>query len=348
MQTQSSIAPLLERANAFAAHKHDTIADSSKLSFAVEDSAARLIVPGGFGSLSLGLEDRALGQMGDRLARHFWGTAGRVMPRDFYRQLFGSFPEHFSNLTNDLLGKMDGKLLVRGYDNDARAILSDKYATLDNVDILQMADEVLAGIPFKVVESGKYYSKNDGIQRDEMGLRIMVKTIKTDDDKSPYGLGVMIRNGETGEGASEVRPLVWRHSCFNSIVFKQSKDGEQQGLRLTHLGSKGAKLNLLASAVFEALPMAEAGLVKFLETKRIEIDLAAVISKLGEDQGWSEEISNQVLIGSEGSQSVYGLVNGLTFAAHEVDLSLFDRVAMETLASTYIYEPALVTKIKAA
>lgn len=347
IQTTSAIAPLLERAQAFANNKHDSTVLASTLRFAHVGDWARLVVPGEMGSISLGMEDHALGQLGERLSKSFWGNGGRTMPRDFYRQLYGSFPGHFTNLTNDLLDKAEGKLLVRGYRNNARAILSDKYATLDNVDLLEMAQGVLDGIPFKVVESGKYYSKNDGIQRDEMSLRVMVKTVQTDDPKSPYGVGVMIKNGETGQGASEIRPLVWRHSCFNSIVFKSRVDGESQGLKLTHLGSKKAKINLLAAALVEALPMAEEGLVKFLETRTIGLDLAMVISKLGEAQGWAEEITNNILIGSEGDQSVYGVINGLTFAAHEADLSLFDRVAMETLASSYVYEPALLTKIKA-
>lgn len=346
MQRNTSFQPLIDRCVLFDSAKHDTTVEANKLTFAHN---GLLAVPGEFGSVALGMEDHALGQLGERLGRYFWKQPKRTLPQDFYRQLYGAWPQHFSFLTNDLLAEMDGKLLVRGYEDKARAILSDKYATLDNAQMLDMASQVLEGLPFEIVESGKYYAKNDGVQRDEMTLRVVVKTVRPSDEHGGgYGLGVMIRNGETGGGASEVRPLVMRTSCLNSLVFKHGEEGERLGLKLTHIGSKVAKLNLLASAVAEALPMAEAGLARFLETKETKIDLAKVISGLGEEYNWGEEVKTTIAVGTEGHESVYGLVNGLTWSAHELELSVIDRVNMESLASKFVYAPSTLVKLSEA
>lgn len=339
-----SFAPLLDRCAGFDALKHDTVTATSKMSFAEDGN---LVLPSSFGSMSLSLEDNALCQLGERLGKHFWQTSKRVIPTDFYRQLHTAFPSHFAGLTNELLSKMDGKLLVRGYDQGVRAILSDQYVTLDNAEILDMASKVLGNVPFEIVESGKYYARNDGVQRDEMSIRVVVKNIKPSNEPGGYGLGVMIRNGETGSGASVVRPLVMRTSCMNSLVFKQGDDGERLGIHLTHKGSKAAKVTLMAAAIAEALPLAQEGLERFLETKTVEIDLASVIANLGLEQGWSEELTVAVGVGSEGYQSVFGLVNGITYAAHEVELSSYERVDMEMLASKFVYQPALATKLQA-
>lgn len=94
--------------------------------------------------------------------------------------------------------------------------------------------------------------------------------------------------------------------------------------------------------------MAEAGLVRFLESKETKIDLAKVIGKLGEEYGWGEEVKTKIAVGSEGHESAYGFINGLTYAAHELELSTGDRFGMESLASKFIYEPSILVRANLA
>lgn len=345
MNALNSFSALIDTAADFAANKHDSVAPARSLSFTPD---GRLTVPNNLfgGALSLGLEDLAISQLAGRLGPTFWDASKRTIPSDFYKHLNRAYPAHFASLTNDLLGGHDGNLLVRGYGDDARAILSDSYARLDNSEVLDMASQVLDGLPYQIVESGKYFSKNDGVQRDEMAIRVVVKHVKPGDENTGYGLGVLIRNGETGGAASEIRPLIMRTSCMNSLVFKQGEAGEDLGLRLTHRGVRAAKLNLMASAIAEALPMAEDNLVKYLNTRTAKIDLAGVIAKLGEDHGWSEDMSLAVGVGSEGHQSVYGLINGLTFAAHEMEINQAERIEIESMASTFVHKPQLARLAK--
>lgn len=340
MNTVNSFQPLLDRCAEFDAFKSDTVVDTAKFRFG---DGGEAVVPSTFGATLLRMEDNALNQLGDRLGKHFWEASKRTIPADFYRQLYGSFPQHFAGLTNDLLDKMDAKLLVRAYDDKVRAILSDQYATLDNNELLDMASQVLKDVPFEIVESGRYYRDNDGVQRDEMTVRVVVKNVLPPGEGGGYGLGIMIRNGETGGYASQIRPLVMRTSCMNSLVFRTGENGEQLGLRLHHRGSKQSKAILMAAAVAEALPMAQDGLERFLETKRMEIDLGAVIAKLGEDQGWSDEMKIGVAAGSEGNSTIFGLINGITFAAHEMEVDAGTRFDLESLASKFVYQPHSVS-----
>lgn len=339
MNTLTSFQPLLDRCAEFDALKSDTVVDTRSFRFT---EGGQAVVPSEYGAAIMGMEDGALGQLGDRLGRYFWQTSKKTIPTEFYRQLYSAWPTHFAGLTNDLLNNMEGKLLIRGYGEDVRAVLSEQYAKLDNAEMLDMAQQVLTGVPFEIVQSGQYYSRNDGVQRDEMTIRVVVKTVRPkDEDGGGYGLGVVIRNGETGGAASEVRPLIMRTSCLNSLIMSRGEDGEKLGLRLTHKGTKESKLVLFAAALQEALPMASEGLKKFLETKRVEIDLNAVIARMGEDEDWSEEMKIAVAIGSEGQENVYGLINGLTFAANQVDLDASHRFDLEALASKFVYQPSL-------
>lgn len=340
MNASKSFAPLLERCAAFDSLKFDATAETRNLSFTQE---GQMVVPSDVGTMLLNPEALPLNQLADRLGRSFWKTSKRNIPSDFYRQLHAAWPAHFADLTNDLFHEMDGKLLVRGYGEGVRAVLSDQYATLDNGELLDMASEVLEGVPYEIVESGKYYSTNDGVQRDEMTIRVVVKNVLPPEERGGYGLGVVIRNGETGGSASEIRPLLMRTSCMNSLVLRTGESGEQLGLRLTHRGSKQAKAILLASAIAEALPMAEEGLERYLLTKRVAIDLGAVIARLGENQDWSEEMRLTVGVGSEGQENVYGLVNGITYAANQLELDASHRFDLEALASKFVYQPALAS-----
>lgn len=343
MQTLTSFDTLIEQARSFADNKHDSVVDVSRLHF---NEVGHAIVPNDLfgGGMELGMEDLAISQLGGRLGSAFWDAPKRTVPTDVYRQMARSFPDHFAGLTNDLLHKSSGKLLIRGYGDNVRAVLSDSYAKLDNAELLDMASQVLDGVPYEIVRSGQYYSRNDGVQRDEMSVRVVIKNVKPDDEPGGYGLGVMIRNGETGGSASEVRPLVMRTTCLNSLVFKTGANGEEMGMRLLHRGSRVAKINLLAAAIGEALPMAAEGLDKFLSLKTQQVDLQSIIGKLGEEYGWSEEVKMKVGIGSEGHQSVYGLVNGLTFAANQVDQDTSSRLDMETLAAMFVRKPALLPR----
>lgn len=339
--TSPTFLDLIENAREYASHKHDTLVESHEFYFGQD---GRLAIPNPlFGAVTtLGMEDLALNQLGTRLGEKFW-DAKRTIPADFYRQLYKTMPENFAKFSNDLLDKSDGKFLIRGYDDQVRAVLSDRYATLDNLEVLEMAATVMEvqNLPHQIVESGRYYSQNDGVQRDQMAVRVIFKNFKPSGEDGSYGVGVLIRNGETGGAASEVRPLVMRSSCMNSIVFKEGSQGEPLGVRLTHRGQKDSKIVLMAAAIDEAMPIAVDGLAKFLALKMREIDLNATISKLGEEHGWAEELQMAVNFGSEGHRSMYGLVNGITFAAHEMEIDQSARIELESMAATLVHKPNL-------
>lgn len=338
-----TIESLLEQAHDYAAHKHDTTVHSRDFYFGVD---GRLAIPNPlFGAVTtLGMENLAISQLGARLGPSFWDTPNRTLPSDFYRQLYRTMPDTFAKLTNDLLDQHDGKMLLRGYGDNVRAVLTDRYACLDNVEMLEMTKEVIdhADRPVEIVQSGRYYSMNDGCQRDEMAIRIIVRNVEPAGEDTPYGLGVLIRNGETGGSASEVRPLIMRHSCHNSIVFKTDEEGESLGLRLPHRGQKETKSILLAAAIQEALPIASAGLNRFLQTKMKEIDLGAAIDKLGDEYGWGQEMQMAVAVGSEGHSSLYGLINGITYSAHELEIDQSARLDLESMAATLVTRPHLI------
>ncbi len=86
-------------------------------------------------------------------------------------------------------------------------------------------------------------------------------------------------------------------------------------------------------AVGNALKLSFSGLEMFLNARDVELpNVSAEIDKLAQQHGWSTEVVAAVGAGTEGSATLAGLVNGITFAAHTKFEDPQQRMDMETLA----------------
>ena len=116
--------------------------------------------------------------------------------------------------------------LVKTMNGTIRAILSDKYKTIDNLNILTCTMKKL----LEYREVGPKFQKCQ-IGPTRMYLKIMLEGLNgevTPDDKYHYGL--LVTNSEVGASSLKVEPYMLRQVCSNGMI-------RQTVLKKIHLGS---------------------------------------------------------------------------------------------------------------
>jgi hypothetical protein len=66
-------------------------------------------------------------------------------------------------------------------------------------------------------------------------------------------------------------------------------------------------------------------------------NIGDVIYVMAKEYGWDEPTKERVLIGTEGSQTHAGLVNGITWASHEIE-NASDRFDMEAFGGAILVD----------
>lgn len=235
----------------------------------------------------------------------------RSLPGDY---LLALKPHQRAALLNDHIGETNQKWYVRSFDDTCRAVLSDKYTPVSNTELLDIVDKIAAG-----TTQTHSLTRDSGVSPDSLNLRIIWKDVNKGDDSrgnGQWGIGVGVTNGETGNRRGGIYPLIKRHSCDNSILF----DLEGQTYEFLHLGSLHAKLANVKAAIGNALPFAAELLDQLIQADAIAIpNIDEVIAGICAERGWDQKTQIRIAQGTEGQATKLGLVNGITFAAHEVE-----------------------------
>jgi len=222
--------------------------------------------------------------------------------------------------------KRDQKWFIRSIKGDGglqevRACLSEFYSPIANTELLEMVQDFTTGMGGEVIRG---YVDADTLH---------LKMILFDDETSNYGFGFYLGNGEVGNRALRVSPLVQRHSCTNSIVVA-GDTYYQKHFRVSPARLRGDIKDELGKALRTAPETLET-IVK-AEMDAIP-DLRDVVAGICKNKGFSEHLIGDILIGTEGRKTRMGLVNGLSYAAHaaaEVDQE--SRIDMEFFAGAVL------------
>lgn len=299
-----------EMAHGWKEAKNDYVQDAHELAF----EGTNILIPNNlFGSsVLLQTTDWALQQACDRLG-----------PPP-YRYIRSCPPELAQeNLNYWLWGlPQEQQWMVRGYEDTARAVLSDQYRPVGIEKVLDWTVDLAppGGTLIRPV-----------ITPDYMHLKIQFM----DDPDGNYGYGVYIREGETGKHTLGVTGFIQRHICTNSIIFD-----DDNALRIFHKGRfieaeirTQFKMHL-GLALKLAVERREA--IAKAEEEGIE-DLAKVIERLAKTHNFTDEAKDNVLLGTEGKETRMGLVNGISFAAHHLN-DPDEQLRLETLAGAILVD----------
>ena len=162
----------------------------------------------------------------DLFHRQIGSTLG--IPAKYYDQMRKLKPELLAENVNAWFADRDQSYMIRSMDYGngrvARALLSDRYRRIDNMEIASAVLPLFAGQADMQVMSCE-------VTENRMYLKIVNKRLEMDvvPGDTVQG-GVIISNSEVGLGAVSVQPLLYRLVCANGMVVNDL------GERRTHVG----------------------------------------------------------------------------------------------------------------
>ena len=228
------------------------------------------------------------------------------------------------------------KRRVAGYGNGgytARAMLSERYRRIDNLEIASAVLPLFAG-------NDQYEIASSEVTENRLYLKVVNHRLEMEVVPGDYvQAGVVISNSEVGLGAVSVQPLVYRLVCTNGMIVNDF------GERRTHVGRAARAVeesfNIYSDETMEAED--KAFMLKLRDATKAAIEesrFAQVIGKLRESVGVKmtgrvqdvveltgrsyglnqmeqDSILNYLITG--GDLSLYGLSNAVTRASQDVE-----------------------------
>lgn len=148
------------------------------------------------------------------------------VPIEYARRIRESQPELFATTFNTLLRAEPKRKMIRTLDGTARALLSDRFRTLDNYDLAQAVLPALMGMKGIRFDNAQFTD-------DRFYLKAVLPRIETEVKVGDaVQIGILVSNSEVGRGSLRVLPLVYRLRCLNGLIC------EDYGQRSYHVGRK--------------------------------------------------------------------------------------------------------------
>ena len=259
------------------------------------------------------------------------------IPAKYYDIMQSQKPELLARNVNTWLSDRENSYMIRTMDYGggrvARALLSDRYRRIDNMEIASAVLPLFAG-------SDQYEVVSSEVTEDRMYLKILSRRLEMEVVPGDYvQAGVVISNSEVGLGSVNVQPLVYRLVCTNGMIVND------MGERKNHVG-RAAKavedsFHIYSDETMEAED--KAFLLKLRDVTMAAIEegrFAQVVGKLkesagipitgkvtevveltGKTYGFNTDEQDSILqyLIAGGDLSQYGLSNAITRASQDVE-----------------------------
>jgi hypothetical protein len=297
-----------------------------------------------FEEVSVFLTNHAHRQLGDYVG----------IPAGYYDRLKDGDPELLATNVNRWLAKQDVSKprLIRTNANGGRAILSNSYRTLDNLEIAITALQAIAethGETGLVVETAE-------ITEDRLYIQAVTPRVEREIKRGDVvQAGFILGNSEIGKGAAFVKRLVKRLVCLNGLIVPDGK------YTARHLGRKQdedsfyaddtkkaddhAFLLKLRDNILDAVNPEK--LEEFsnralqLTDQRVTGDVVKVVEEVAEriNASVSEQAAILRNLISGGDLSAWGVINAVTAEANTAES--YDRsVELEAAGGSLLELPA--------
>lgn len=259
------------------------------------------------------------------------------IPAKYYDIMQSQKTELLAQNVNAWLSDRENSYMIRTMDYGggrvARALLSDRYRRIDNMEIASAVLPLFAG-------SDQYEVISSEVTENRMYLKILSRRLEMEVVPGDYvQAGVVISNSEVGLGSVNVQPLVYRLVCTNGMIVND------MGERKNHVG-RAAKavedsFHIYSDETMEAED--KAFLLKLRDVTMAAIEegrFAQVVGKLkesagipitgkvtevveltGKTYGFNTDEQDSILqyLIAGGDLSQYGLSNAITRASQDVE-----------------------------
>jgi len=201
--------------------KKDYVADTRRLK--VEETSAGALVLQGINGGDLPIRSTAHAQFASSLG----------IPKVYYDRMLKDAPDLLARNVNTWLERQPSKKLVRTLSGEVRAVLSDSYRPLDNLDLAEAVMPQLIGLEAKVMSSevteSRFYLK--AVTERVSGDVRLGDTLQA---------GLVVSNSEIGQGSLRLEALDYRLVCLNGMIREAS-------VRQAHLG-RGSRADAIEDA----------------------------------------------------------------------------------------------------
>jgi hypothetical protein len=274
----------------------------------------------GNGGTSRPMTEHAFRQMCQRLGSVAWPGSSRSLPATYLLTCPGALRSRNINHWIEETPE-NRKWFIREFDGTIRAVLTDRYSTVDITETLRWFDEALVS-----KQQDSVMLVRTAVTPDVMHVRAIFQDVNVGDGAN-YGVGAYVTNGEIGNRRLGVYPLIQRHACTNSIIIPS----DQSSWDHFHVGNPVLLKQLFITSIFDVLQGSVNALEKLLLSLQQPMDnFVKHVDDLVAAKGWSIEARDKILIGTESNETLFGLVQGVSAAANaEEDLALQADMQME-------------------
>lgn len=306
------------------ASKKDLIVPSACMQHQTDDhGACTLTITEPAGPQRYGVTELARRQLADKLG----------IPYAYFERMRTDQPALLDRNVNTWLNHDGDRRLIRTLDGQVRAVLSDRYRRLDNLDLAEHVLPILQRLPEARMESVELTATH-------MYLKVVTPRLRY--EIAPGDVvqaGVVVSNSEVGAGSLSVQPLLFRLLCKNGLI------ASNHALRKTHVG-RALAAPLASVVVFKDDTLRADDHAFFLKARDVveaavseatfvllaqRLHKTAAIRLAGDPVQAVEVLANRYSLTdgersgvlrhliAEGDLSGYGLVNALTGYSQEVD-----------------------------
>ncbi len=222
----ADIITLAQRIQALATTKQDFVADTRTMNLTVAQVEEQRIP-------TLVVESQGAYPLTEYAQQQISIQTG--IPKNYFGKMLNQAPDLLEQNVNRWFREEPAQRMVRtlapNNQRVARAYLSDRYARIDHEDVLAAALEAIQDLGYQPMV------KTATVTDQRMYLQIVFPKLEGEIKlNDPVQAGIIISNGEIGNGAIEVAPVVYRLVCLNGmIVPKEIAEGR---MRRTHIGKR--------------------------------------------------------------------------------------------------------------
>lgn len=241
---------------------------------------------------------------------------------------------------NRLFQHKDERRMVRTLDQDARAFLSDRYRPIDHLFVMEPFMEVLTD--YRKKRGGEFSIRSTSLTENRLYVEIMFPNIEgeivsTGRGNEKVNAGIALTNSEVGLGAFDVRSFIWWQWCSNGAIANSYIRKYHTGRKV---GDDEEDYNIYSDRTIqkelEAFQSRLHDIFEHALTEDAFDDVVRKIQKITDDkvekpqtmirnvtkrfqltEEHGERILNNMI--TEGNMNRYGLMNGITRLAQEVE-----------------------------
>ena len=251
------------------------------------------------------------------------------IPKKYYDKISGIEGLREHNV-NTLLRQSSSSYTVRTVNDTARAVLSDRYLPVDNFLVLNEVMPVFMGFPGAEIKASTLTDKRMYMQI------VFPHTAKEIVQGDVVQYGLTLSNSEVGLGAVKVESTIWRLVCSNGMIGKSIVNRKHVGRRIDENDNMELFRKETVQADLKAFTMKLADIIKYsmqeaeiealyapmreaagMKLEKPEQTVENITKRYGLNDLESQHVLRNML--SENNWSKYGIINGVTNAAHITD-----------------------------